>query len=95
VRTSRDATGLFLQSRVSFRWDRQIERLVVTSFKEAGENLGRHFGGAPCSFEGAHQQTDIVSVFVRSLPEGSGLDVPELGAASYQPKTDHARELGN
>jgi hypothetical protein len=69
--------------------------LVVTSFKEAGENLGRHFGGAPCSFEGAHQQTDIVSVFVRSLPEGSGLDVPELGAASYQPKTDHARELGN
>jgi alkanesulfonate monooxygenase SsuD/methylene tetrahydromethanopterin reductase-like flavin-dependent oxidoreductase (luciferase family) len=41
----------------------------------------------------AAQQADIVSVFVRSLPDGSGFDVSELTTASYQQKTDHVRKV--
>lgn len=43
----------------------------------------------------AAQQADIVSVFVRSLPDGSGFDVSELTAASYQQTTDHVREVAS
>lgn len=43
----------------------------------------------------AAQEADIVSVFLRSLPDGSGFDVSELTAAAYQQKTDHVRRAAS
>jgi probable F420-dependent oxidoreductase len=50
-------------------------------------------GGGPQLLTFAAQQADIVSVFIRSLPDGSGFDVSELTAASYQETTDHVRRV--
>ncbi|MPZ90930.1 MAG: TIGR03621 family F420-dependent LLM class oxidoreductase [Actinobacteria bacterium] len=43
----------------------------------------------------AAQQADIVSVFIRSLRDGSGFDVSELTATSYLQTTDHVRKVGS
>jgi probable F420-dependent oxidoreductase len=50
-------------------------------------------GGGPQLLEFAARQADIVSVFLRSLRDGSGFDLAELRAAPYQQKADHVRRV--
>jgi alkanesulfonate monooxygenase SsuD/methylene tetrahydromethanopterin reductase-like flavin-dependent oxidoreductase (luciferase family) len=50
-------------------------------------------GGGKQILAFAAQEADVVSVFIRSLPDGSGFDVSELTAAAYQQKTDHVRQV--
>jgi probable F420-dependent oxidoreductase len=49
-------------------------------------------GGGPRILEFAARHADIVSVFLTSLSDGSGFDVGELTADSYQRKTDLVRD---
>ncbi len=48
-------------------------------------------GGGKQILTFAAHEADIVSVFIRSLPDGSGFDMAELKANKYQKKTDLVR----
>ena len=50
-------------------------------------------GGGEQILSFAAQEADIVSVFIRSMPDGSGFDVTEMTAAAYQQKTDLVRRV--
>lgn len=52
-------------------------------------------GGGHHILRFAAARADIVSVFIQSLPDGSGFDVGELRADSYQKKTDHVRKVAS
>lgn len=50
-------------------------------------------GGGPRILEFAARHADIVSVFLTSLPDGSGFDISELRVAAYQAKIDRLLEV--
>lgn len=52
-------------------------------------------GGGRRILRFAAEHADIVSVFIRSLRDGSGFDVAELRADAYQRKTDHVRTVAS
>lgn len=52
-------------------------------------------GGGKQILAFAAQEADIVSVFLRSMPDGSGFDVSELRTAHYQRKIDRVREIAH
>lgn len=50
-------------------------------------------GGGPRILHFAARHADIVSVFLTSLPDGSGFDISELSAETYRVKTDRVRAV--
>lgn len=50
-------------------------------------------GGGKRILTFAAQHADIISVFIRSLPDGSGFDLSEVRADTYQQKTDQVRRV--
>lgn len=50
-------------------------------------------GGGKQILTFAAQEADIVSVLLKSMPDGSGFDVSELRTAAYQKMTDHVRSV--
>ncbi len=52
-------------------------------------------GGGKHILAFAAQEADIVSVFLRSMPDGSGFDESELTTDKYQRKIDHLRDIAH